>query len=102
MNKSAPTIAAGLRRVPPFPPVAAKLLNLLSQPEVDTIAVARLISTDPTFTARLLQRVNSVEFGLSSAVTNIGQAVALLGLDLTRQVTLTHATAAYIQGGIRT
>jgi putative nucleotidyltransferase with HDIG domain len=102
MNKSAPTISAGLRKVPPFPPVAAKLLSLLAKPDVDTTEVARLISTDPTFTARLLQRVNSVEFGLAAPVTNVSQSIALLGLDLTRQVTLTQATATYAAGALKT
>jgi len=74
---------------------------LLSQPEVETSVVAELIASDATFTAKLLQRVNSVEFGLISPVTNVKQAVALLGLDLTRQVTVSHATAAYAGGMMR-
>lgn len=102
MSRPAITISEGLKRVPPFPPVAAKLLSLLSKPEVEINEVALLIGGDATFTARLLQRVNSIEFGLTSPVTNIRQAVALLGLDLTRQVTLTHATAAYAKGALRT
>jgi HD-like signal output (HDOD) protein len=102
MGRSATTVSDGLKRVPPFPPVAAKLLNLLAKPEVETNEVAQLISGDATFTAKVLQRVNSVEFGLVSPVTNIRQAVALLGIDLTRQVTLSHATAAYAKGALRT
>ena len=88
--------------MPPFPPVAAKLLSLLAKPEVETNEVAQLISGDATFTARILQRVNSIEFGRVTPVTNIRQAVALLGFDLTRQLILTHATAAYAKGALRT
>ena len=40
MSKSATTISEGLKRVPPFPPVAARLLALLSKPEDDTAEVA--------------------------------------------------------------
>jgi HD-like signal output (HDOD) protein len=86
MGRTSSTVSDGLKRVPPFPPVAAKLLSLLSKPEVETNEVAQLISGDATFTARLFQRVNSVEFGLVTPVMNVRQAVALLGLDLTRQV----------------
>jgi HD-like signal output (HDOD) protein len=75
---------------------------LLSDQAVDTNEVADLISSDPTFTARLLQRVNSAEFGLVSHITNVRSAVALLGLDTTRKIILAHATAAYAQGGLRT
>ena len=102
MQRSAVAISASLKKVPPFPPVAAKLLSLLSNPAVDTNAVADLIASDATFTARLLQRVNSAEFGFVSDITNVRRAVALLGLDTTRQITLAHATAAYAQGGLKT
>ena len=102
MRRSAETISASLKKVPPFPPVAVKLLSLLSSPVVDTNEVADLIASDATFTARLLQRVNSAEFGFLSDVTSVRRAVALLGLDTTRQITLAHATAAYAQGGLGT
>jgi HD-like signal output (HDOD) protein len=101
MQRSAATISASLKKVPPFPPVAAKLLSLLSDPAVDSNEVADLISSDATFTARLLQRVNSAEFGFMSDVTSVRRAVALLGLDTTRNITLAHATAAYAQGGLK-
>jgi HD-like signal output (HDOD) protein len=102
MSRTATTVSEGLKRVPPFPPVAAKLLNLLAKPEVETNEVAQLISGDATFTARILQRINSVEFGLVTPVTNVRQAVALLGTDLTRQLIVTQATAAYAKGALRT
>jgi HD-like signal output (HDOD) protein len=100
MSRAATTVSQGLKKVPPFPPVAAKLLSLLSRPEVETNDVAELISGDATFTARILQRINSVEFGLVTPVTNVKQAVALLGTDLTRKLILTYATAAYAQGAL--
>ena len=95
-------IPAGLKKVPPFPPVAARLLTLLAQPDVKVKEVAELISTDATFTGRLLQCVNSYEFGLAYPVSDVKQAVALVGLDRTRQVTISHATAAYAKGAMRT
>jgi putative nucleotidyltransferase with HDIG domain len=101
MSRAASTVSEGLKRVPPFPPVAAKLLTLLSKPEVETNEVAQLISGDATFTARILQRINSIEFGLVTPVTNVLQAVNLLGIDLTRKLVLAHATAAYAKGALR-
>lgn len=101
MQKSAETISASLEKVPPFPPVAVKLLSLLSQSTVDTNEVADLISSDATFTARLLRRVNSAEFGFVSDITNVRRAVALLGLDRTRQIMFAHVAGAYIGGGLR-
>jgi putative nucleotidyltransferase with HDIG domain len=102
MAKSGSSVAASLSKVPPFPPVAAKLLNLLGKPVVNIAEVGKLISGDPTFTARLLQRVNSAEFGLQNSVAGVKQAVSLLGIDQTRKIVVSHATAAYAQGALGT
>jgi putative nucleotidyltransferase with HDIG domain len=93
---------AVLEKVPPFPPVAAKLLGVLARADVEVREVAQLIGSDATFTARLLRCVNSYEFGLTSPVTNVQQAVALAGLDRTRQITMTQAAAVFAQGALRT
>ena len=102
MARSAGTVSAALKKVPPFPPVAAKLLQLLTDPAVDCGQVAELVSSDATFTARVLQRANSAEFGLQAPVTSIRQAIPLLGLDLTRHVVIMHATAAYVEAALGT
>jgi putative nucleotidyltransferase with HDIG domain len=60
------------------------------------------VSSDPTFSARLLQCVNSVEFGLAIPVSDVTHALSLLGLDRTREVTVTLATGAYTTGSVRT
>lgn len=93
---------AVLEKVPPFPPVAARLLGALAHPDVEIREIAKLIASDATFTAHLLRRVNSYEFGLASPVSNAQQAVALAGLDLTRQITATQAAAVYTRSAMRT
>jgi HD-like signal output (HDOD) protein len=102
MPRSAAAVTASLSRVPPFPPIAAKLLGLLARDSVDLAEVAELISSDATFTARLLQRVNSAEFGLVSNIGSVKQAVALLGIDLTRKIIVSHATAVYARKALGT
>ena len=102
MQRSAAAISESLKKVPPFPPIAAKLLKLLARPAVDANEIADLIASDATFTARLLQRVNSAQFGAISEVTSVRRAVALLGLDHTRRITLAHATAAFADSSLGT
>ena len=102
MNSAEATIPEGLKKVPPFPPIAARLLALLLNPSVDVGEVAELIGSDATFTARVLQRVNSIEWALPYPVSNVHHAVSLLGLDLTRQLIVMYATAAYTKGALRT
>ena len=75
---------------------------LLADESVSVSDVADLVASDPMLSARLLQYVNSAEFALPYPVSDVGRALALLGLDHTRQVTLTLATVAYAKGALRT
>jgi putative nucleotidyltransferase with HDIG domain len=92
----------GLSRIPPFPPIAARLLAVLADDSAPITEVAELVGSDATFSARLLQCVNSVEFGLGAPVSDVMHALSLLGLDRTREVTMTLATSAYATGALRT
>ena len=96
------TVLNGLSKVPPFPPIAARLLVLLANESVDLGEVADLVGSDATFSARVLQCVNSIEFGLAHRVRDVRRALNFLGLDQTRRVTVTLATRAYSKGSLGT
>jgi putative nucleotidyltransferase with HDIG domain len=98
MNTCNPAIPPGLQKVPPFPPVAARLLTVLSSPEVEVAEVAELIKSDPTLSARMLRCINSAAFGLGRQVSDMRQAVGLLGFERTRQITAMCATATFARG----
>ena len=95
-------VLTGLSKVPPFPPIAARLLVLLANESVDIGEVADLVGSDPTLSARLLQCVNSVEFGLAHPIKDVQRALTFLGLDQARQVTVTLATGSYSKGALGT
>lgn len=93
---------ARLESVPPFPPIATRLLGMLGREGVGLEDVAELILSDPMFTGCVLRHANSAEFALASPITNVRQALASLGQDRTREITLTAATAVYAQAAPRT
>lgn len=92
------SVLRALSKVPAFPPIAAKLLGLLAREPVDLGQVADLVRGDPMLSARVLQCVNSVEFG--HEIKDIRSALAFLGLDRTRQITATLATQAYAKAAL--
>jgi HD-like signal output (HDOD) protein len=99
------TEAAALRRlsvVPPFPPIAARLLTTLAGNSIQIKELADLISSDALFTGRILQYANSCQFGLLQPVRNVRHALVTLGLDRTRRITITAATSAYSRVAMRT
>jgi HD-like signal output (HDOD) protein len=94
-------VAEGLSRVPPFPPIAAKLLSLLSTDSVEFIELSQLVGTDPVFSARLLQYANSYWFGVKNPVVSVPHAITMLGLEQTRHAIVTLATSEYARGTLR-
>lgn len=99
------TETAALRRlsvVPPFPPIAARLLTTLAGNSIQIKDLADLISSDAMFTGRILQYANSCQFGLVQPVRNVRHALVTLGLDRTRRITITAATSAYSRVAMRT
>jgi putative nucleotidyltransferase with HDIG domain len=91
-------VLSGLSKVPPFPPIAARLLVLLAKETVDLAEVAELVGSDPTLSARVLRCVNSAEFGLSQPIRDVRSGLNFLGLDRTRQVIVIMATRSYSNG----
>ncbi len=62
-----------------LPAVAMRVLELTSHPKVDVRALKECIENDPALTTKILRVVNSSLFGLSRTVTDLNQALALLG-----------------------
>lgn len=90
-----------LENLPPFSPVATKLLQMLSDERVHVEQVSRFIAAEPVFAARVLQIANSPLFALHRQVTSIPHAVIVVGLDKVKSIALTRALGDYIAPVLR-
>ncbi len=63
-----------------LPAVAVEVLELTGRADVDTAALRECVERDPALTAKLLRVVNSSMFGLSREVSDLAQALTLLGV----------------------
>lgn len=63
-----------------LPAVAAQVLQLTGSGEVDRTALKACLENDPALTTRILKVVNSSLFGVTRKVTDLGQALAILGV----------------------
>jgi EAL and modified HD-GYP domain-containing signal transduction protein len=68
-------------------PVIAKmrLLRALSSDDFDVRELAKIISSDPSVSYRLLNFINSAAFSLRANIQSIGQALTLLGKQQIKQ-----------------
>ena len=62
-----------------LPAVAMEVLELTKNPQVDAAKLKQCIEADPALTVKLLRVVNSSLYGLSREVSDLNQALALLG-----------------------
>jgi HD-like signal output (HDOD) protein/CheY-like chemotaxis protein len=73
----------------PSPPTLYQELSELIQSEFSNVQIiSHTIRKDPAMTAKILQLVNSSFFGLRQRVTNVGDAVKLLGRALIHSIAL--------------
>lgn len=62
-----------------LPGVAIQVLELTKNPQVDLVQLKACIEHDPALTTKVLRVVNSSLFGLTRRVSDLNQALALLG-----------------------
>lgn len=83
MTSIAPSLLEDLvsqsRELYSLPSVAVQVLELTNHPKVDAAKLKACIELDPALTTKILRVVNSSLFGLTRQVSDLNQALALLG-----------------------
>jgi HD-like signal output (HDOD) protein len=86
-----------LARIPAFPPIVLRLLDLLARDSVEIRELVALISSDPAFSAQILRVANSPLFGFRSQIDSLQSALVVLGLRRIRSLSMTVATANHMK-----
>ena len=90
------TIPIKLCNLPPFNGIAAKVLALTSDPDIDLRQISQLIEGDPAFAADILFLANSSLFGFPSRMHILRNAIAVLGLDRVKTLAVTVAMRSFV------
>ncbi|HUJ48766.1 MAG TPA: HDOD domain-containing protein [Bryobacteraceae bacterium] len=85
-----------LDRLPPFPWVATRLMQMYAAPDVSISEIGRVIAQEPVFAARVLQTANSPLFAVRAQVKSLSHAIILLGLNRVRAITITRALGDFV------
>jgi len=81
-------VVARIDTLPSMPASCVAIMEELQSEEASIRKVAGLIASDLGMTAKILQMVNSAFFGLYRQVTDVQDAVMLLGLDAIKALVL--------------
>lgn len=80
-----------IRDLPTLPTVYFKISKLLQDVDSSAREVSRILESDQAITSKVLRLVNSSFFGFSRRVTQVSQAVVLLGFNAIRNAVLSIA-----------
>jgi HD-like signal output (HDOD) protein len=83
-------------RLPPFPQVAVRVLQLVQDENVQLHELSDLISTDPAFASEVLTVANSAFYSPRYPSTSVSQAVAILGATKLQGMCVTVGVRAYL------
>ncbi|MCX8031334.1 MAG: HDOD domain-containing protein [Thermodesulfovibrionales bacterium] len=78
--------------LPAVPMVAGRVIELIDNPNTSLEDLQKTITADPAMTTRILKIANSSFYGLRQNVDTISEAIAILGLKVTRLIVLAAAT----------
>jgi HD-like signal output (HDOD) protein len=87
-NERLTAVLTRMGSVPSLPSVYLKVMNLLNSPHGSLEEVAGVVANDVAISAKLLQVVNSSYFGFGEKVSDIAQAVTLLGTETVKNLVL--------------
>ena len=89
-----------VNRVPPFPQVARRVMELLEDPAVTVRQLAEVIQYDQAITANVLKMCNASYFGLPRKVASLDEALVLLGHDTLKDVIVAGSSAQFYRGDV--
>lgn len=72
--------AAKVKRLQPMPAVVTQLLRNFSDPDHDLDEAVQLLRVEPTLTAEVMRRANTVAFAGSEPATDVFEAVSRIGM----------------------
>lgn len=81
--------------IPPFPDIAIKIREAMSDPDVSIDKIARIIVADPVLTTRLVRMANSALLRRGTIeITDVKTALSRIGLELVRNTVVSMALDA--------
>src|SRR3954467_5510542 len=83
--------------LPSLPTIALEVLELAQREGVDIAEIARIISKDPALSSKILRTVNSSFYGRSQSISQVSQALVILGLQSVKTLVLGFSLVSNLQ-----
>lgn len=85
-------------RLPTLPTVAARVLEMTAEQDIDIRRIADIVQVDQALAAKVLRTVNSSYYGLSRPCGTVRQAMVYLGLNTVKTLVLSFSLVETVDG----
>lgn len=97
-NKTIADLVKNVGELVSLPDVFIRINQMVEDPDSSIDDIVKVISQDPSFTARLLRIANSPFYGFSSTIETVSRAVTLIGTSHVRNLALSTSVARAFEG----
>jgi len=97
MNRELEDRIKSCTSLPTLPSAALRVLQLSANEKAEVSELAEVIGADPALSSSVLRAVNSSFYGISQRVSNIQQAVSLLGIHSVKTLVLSFSLVATVK-----
>jgi len=85
-------------RLPSFPAIAARVIELCGDENVSVRELGEVLSHDTAMSTKILRTINSSFYGLRHRVTTVERATAMLGLNTVKMLALGFSLVPQLKG----
>lgn len=89
------------RTLQPLPPIAARLMRIVSSDEASFQSLSTLVRTDSAFSAEVLRIANSPLLGCRNRIDSIRHALTMLGLEKLKSLVMAVALRDFLSSALQ-
>ncbi|HSG99006.1 MAG TPA: HDOD domain-containing protein, partial [candidate division Zixibacteria bacterium] len=98
VDKKVQQVVANIRNLPTPPMVFTQIQKAINSETASANDVARILSEDPSMSAKVLKMTNSAFYGLAREIDSVQQAVLIIGFEAVKNLVLSASVMDMFKG----
>jgi putative nucleotidyltransferase with HDIG domain len=87
-----------IQNLPTPPIVFSQITRVINDPDTSAYDIAKIIAEDPALTAKILKLTNSSFYGIPRTITNVKQAIVILGMEAVKSLVISASVFEMFAG----
>ncbi len=97
-EKKMKMIVGRIQNLPTPPIVFTQITKVINDPNTSAYDLAKIIAEDPALTAKILKLTNSSFYGIPRSITNVKQAIVILGMEAVKSLVISASVFEMFSG----